>query len=90
MKLFCKGKYSNAPAGLHFERAGVIEIDDPKGEYLLRDAPENFTLELPLAVQSIKEMLGANHKKSSKPSGKTKSLDEPTADKQIKQPVKKK
>lgn len=41
MKLICKGAYHNTPAGLHFD-AGVIEVDDWRAEFLLRDAPENF------------------------------------------------
>ena len=47
MKLYCKSAYHNGPAGLHFSAPGVIEIDDPKAEFLLRDAPENFSRELP-------------------------------------------
>jgi hypothetical protein len=47
MKLYCKGKYHNAPAQLHFDGPGVIEIDEPKASFLLKDAPENFSTELP-------------------------------------------
>lgn len=42
MKLYCRGEYHNQPAGLHFDTAGVIELDAAKAEFLLRDAPENF------------------------------------------------
>jgi hypothetical protein len=42
MKLLCKGKYHNQPHGLHFDGPGVVEIDDDKAKFLLRDAPENF------------------------------------------------
>jgi hypothetical protein len=49
MKLYCKAEYHNNPAGMHFDGPGVIEIDAPKAEFLLRDAPENFTTELPEA-----------------------------------------
>ncbi len=48
MQLYVKGRYHNGPAGLHFDGPGVIEIDDPKGQFLLRDAPENFTTEIPV------------------------------------------
>ena len=47
MKLYCKAEYHNGPHGLHFTAPGVIEIDDWKAEFLLRDAPENFSRELP-------------------------------------------
>ena len=47
MRLYCKSAYHNGPAGLHFSAPGVIEIDDWKAEFLLRDAPENFSRELP-------------------------------------------
>lgn len=77
MKLYCKGCYHNGPAGLHFEKAGVIEVDDWKGEYLLRDAPENFSRELPAA-------------KLSAPSVQTIALDEPLADKMVRAPSRKK
>jgi hypothetical protein len=42
MKLQCKGKYHNQPHGMHFDGPGVIDIDDDKAQFLLRDAPENF------------------------------------------------
>jgi len=42
MKLYCKSEYHNQPAGLHFDKEGVIDIDDAKAEFLLRDAPDNF------------------------------------------------
>ena len=52
MKLVCKGEYHHSPAGLHFN-AGVIEVDDAKGEYLLRDAPENFALYMPPSMEAV-------------------------------------
>ena len=56
MRLYCKSAYHNGPAGLHFSAPGVIEIDDPKAEFLLRDAPENFSRELPTAEQESKAL----------------------------------
>ena len=47
MKLYCKGEYHNGPMNLHFAGPGVFEVDDKAGEYLLKDAPENFILDLP-------------------------------------------
>lgn len=32
---------------LHFDKSGVVDVDDWKGEFLLKDAPENFTRDLP-------------------------------------------
>lgn len=56
MKLFVRGEYHNNPAGLHFDKAGVVELDKEKVEFLLRDAPENFTTELPeTEVKSLDE-----------------------------------
>ena len=53
MKLFCRGAYHNAPAGLHFSAPGIIEVDNSVAEFLLRDAPENFTREIPVATKSV-------------------------------------
>lgn len=53
MKLYVKGRYHNGPAGLHFDGPGVVELDEPKALFLLRDAPENFTTEIP--VKTIDE-----------------------------------
>jgi len=53
MQLYVKGRYHNGPAGLHFDGPGVVELDDPKALFLLRDAPENFTTEIP--VKTIDE-----------------------------------
>ena len=47
MRLYCKAEYHNGPAGLHFSTLGVVEVDDWKAEFLLRDAPENFSRDLP-------------------------------------------
>lgn len=71
MKLYCRGRYHNTPAQLHFDGPGVIEIDEPKALFLLRDAPENFTTELPAPPQAA-------------------AVDEPTADKMVKAPARKK
>jgi hypothetical protein len=51
MKLYCKSAYDNTASKLHFE-AGVIEVDEAVGLFLLRDAPENFGKELP-AVKAM-------------------------------------
>jgi len=53
MQLYVKGRYHNGPAGLHFAGPGVVELDDPKALFLLRDAPENFSTEIP--VKAIDE-----------------------------------
>ena len=53
MQLYVKGRYHNGPAGLHFDGPGVVELDEPKALFLLRDAPENFTTEIP--VKTIDE-----------------------------------
>jgi hypothetical protein len=52
MKLYCRGRYHNQPAGLFFDGPGVIEIDDPKALFLLKDAPENFSTEIPAPPQA--------------------------------------
>lgn len=54
MKIYCKGPYSNPPAGLFFAQAGMVEIDDAKAEFLLRDAPENFSRDIPTSPESVK------------------------------------
>lgn len=41
MILICKGKYVDTGKKLSFD-PGRIEVDQHIGEYLLRDAPENF------------------------------------------------
>jgi len=48
MKLYCKDEYHNSSYGLHFT-AGVIEVDEARALFMLRDAPDNFTTELPVA-----------------------------------------
>jgi len=79
MRLYCKSAYHNGPAGLHFSAPGVIEIDDWKAEFLLRDAPENFSRELP-----------AEDSKTELPAEESKALDEPPYDKAVKVPKVKK
>lgn len=49
MKLLCKGEYHNSPNDLHFDGAGVIDVDDHKALFLLKDAPQNFE-QLPVEV----------------------------------------
>lgn len=51
MQLYVKGRYHNGPAGLHFDGPGVVEIDEPKAQFLLRDAPENFSTEIPVKAE---------------------------------------
>jgi len=82
MKLYCRGEYHNGPAGLHFDRVGVIELDDAKAEYVLRDAPENFSRELPPSTRFADQGRSAQDE--------VKAPDEPPVDKQIKAPAKKK
>ena len=43
--------------GLHFGGAGVIDVDDFRALFLLKDAPENFTKDLPDAeeIKSLDE-----------------------------------
>lgn len=74
MKLFCKGEYHNSPNGLHFDGKGVIDVDDYKAEFLLKDAPENFK-KLPAVVD---------------PAPEVKAPDAPPVDKAVKAPAKKK
>lgn len=93
MKLFCKGVYHNAPADLHFVGPLVIEIDNWKGEYLLRDAPENFTRELPAPPEPPRANVLADAdsvREKIAPPITDKALDEPPADKQVKAPARKK
>lgn len=74
MKIIVKGEYHNAPAGLHFDGPGVVEVDAAKAEFLFRDAPGNFELYTePVADAPIE-----------------KTFDAPTKDKQIKTAPKKK
>jgi hypothetical protein len=54
MKIYCKGYYSNPPAGLFFTQAGVVEVDEAKAEFLLRDAPDNFSRDLPAPKENVK------------------------------------
>lgn len=51
MRLYVKGRYHNGPAGLHFDGPGVVEIDEPKALFLLRDAPENFSTTIPAKAE---------------------------------------
>jgi len=76
MKLFCVGAYHNSPAGLHFDGPGVIDLDDPKAAFLLKDAPENF-----MSLDQA-ERAGVLER--------DKALDEPPRDKAIRSPAKKK
>lgn len=48
VKLYCRGRYFNGPRGLLFDK-GIIAVLPEVAEYLLRDAPENFCIELPEA-----------------------------------------
>jgi hypothetical protein len=82
MKIYCKGAYTNAPAGLYFSQAGVIEIDNEKAEFLLRDAPENFSRELPTPPPSDSTRFAAGAQAT--------GFDAPPMDKQMKAPVRKK
>lgn len=74
MKLFCKGEYHNGPNELHFDGKGVIDVDDHKALFLLKDAPENFE-KLPAVVD---------------PPPAVKAPDAPAVDKAVKAPAKKK
>ena len=96
MKLYCKGQYHHGPLNLHFDHPGVIEVDDPIAAFLQRDAPENFTRDLPTPTPALPR----SHPPLTPPAdaggekrtgeGIDKALDEPPVDKQIKAPVKKK
>jgi len=46
VKIYCRGEYHNVPANLHFSGPGIVEVDDWQADYLLRDAPENFSRDL--------------------------------------------
>jgi hypothetical protein len=48
MRLYVKGSYSNPPAGMYFAAAGWVEVDEKVAQFLLRDAPENFSTEGPV------------------------------------------
>ena len=52
MKLYCRGRYRNPPMQLAFDGPGVIDIDEWKARFLLKDAPENFTMELSVPVMN--------------------------------------
>ncbi len=43
-KIISKGEYHNQPMGLHFDGAGEFELDADRVAYLLKDAPDNFSL----------------------------------------------
>lgn len=86
MKIYCRGEYHNPPAGLHFANPGVVEIDDAKAEFLLRDAPENFTRELPAPAAPPE----ASDQLVEPTADATKAVDAPPHDKQIKSPSRKK
>lgn len=81
MKLYCKGPYSNQPAGLNFDREGVIDIDEAKALFLLRDAPEHFER----YVESLSESAALETSDAD-----IKAPDAPHVDKQIKAAPKKK
>ena len=57
MKIYCRGEYHNGPLGFHFDKPGVIEVDQWKADFLLRDAPENFTTELPAADERTEKSM---------------------------------
>lgn len=101
MKLYCRGEYHNQPAGLHFDTAGVFELDTAFAEFLLRDAPENFARyeELPqeqvlegaaLSELSFEKDAPAASSSSDAAGASEKALDAPKRDKQVKAPAKKK
>ncbi len=95
MKLYCKGQYHNGPYGLHFSGPGVVEIDDPKAEFLLRDAPENFTKTLPAPVKAPETTPQAPETPDAptvepETPPETKAPEAPPVDKQVKEPRKKK
>lgn len=48
------GTYHNQPYGLHFEAPGEYELDAPKIEFLLRDAPNQFSRTSPVEVAALK------------------------------------
>lgn len=90
MKLFCKGEYHNQPTQLHFAGPGVIEIDTWKGEFLLRDAPENFEryVEPAATIETFESApaVGVGDTNDFADKG----LDGPTKDKQMKAAPRKK
>lgn len=83
MKLVCKGEYHNPPADLNFEKAGVIDVDDAKALFLLRDAPDNFE---PYVEPAAPDQLV----QPAESADASKALDAPPVDKQVKNAPKKK
>ena len=77
MKLYCKSAYANAPAGLFFDSAGVFEVNESQGAFLLRDAPDNFSRYEPSDYAAEAPL-------------KDKALDDAPADKMLKAPIRKK
>ena len=43
MKIYCKSAYANQPHQLFFSGPGWYEQDQDKIDFLLKDAPENFS-----------------------------------------------
>lgn len=94
MKLLCKGEYHNGPAGLHFNEAGEIEIDEIKGRFLLKDAPENFeqvktkiTITLadrPLVDEFSHPSFEEGEESEADEEGEVKASDKPEKDKALK------
>ena len=88
MKLIVKGRYHNNPAELHFDVPGIVEVDDKKAEYLLRDAPDNFAIYAPPVAESLaKEVI---ERADGIDAQEAKDLDAPLVDKMLKEPKKKK
>jgi len=87
MKLYCRGAYSSRYPErnevLKFDGPGIIDIDDAKAEFLLRDSPGNFTTELP-APEVTGESKTADKSKANK------ALDKPKANKALEEPDEKK
>lgn len=97
MKLFCRGAYtSRYPERnevLKFDGPGVVELDEPKALFLLRDAPENFTTELPAEKAKTPEKAKPAPQVDELPEvdeSDEKSFDAPTSDKALKGPKAKK
>lgn len=51
MKLRCKSDYRNEALELILRKGQVVEVADPLGEFLLRDAPGCFSV---VAVKQVK------------------------------------
>jgi len=81
MKLYCKSAYDNTASKLHFE-AGIIEVDEAVGLFLLRDAPENFSTQMPEAPNT--------NTKVQRVDSTTKAMEKPPRDKAVKEPAAKK